>query len=181
MRPSRFATAIAFVLLTGLLLAAPAARGWALIGCVLAAVTAIPLAAKRRAGRNSTLVPWAVSFVVSAAVCVPLLISGSYTSVGAHVFVGLILWVALAASVRLVIAGARRVIRTRGALVSWIVSLSVSAIVLVPQLVLEHHRSDSARVFIGIGWWLILAALLRFVIFLADYFRRRLNGVRANA
>jgi hypothetical protein len=61
-------------------------------------------------------------------------------------------------------------------LVPWSVSLAVSAVVIVPQLATEHYRRVGAQVFAGLIWWVILAALLRLVIFLADYFRQRLNG-----
>jgi hypothetical protein len=172
----RSTTAIVLTLLAvGLLLAPPELRGWALIGCMLALIAAIPIAARRRAGKNSALVPWAISFAVSAAISVPLLVSGRYESVGGHVFFGLILWVVLAAFFRLVAFLVGRVGRVRMTLVPWAVSLTVSAVVIVPQLVTEHYRRVGAHVFAGLIWWVILAALLRLVIFLADYFRQRLN------
>jgi hypothetical protein len=175
----RSITAIVLPLAIGLLLAAPAVRGWALSGCVLALIVAIPLAVRRRDEQNSALAPWAVSFALSAAISVPQLVSEHYESVGGHVFFGLILWVVLAAFLRLVIFLVRRVGRNRMALVPWAVSLVVSAVVMVPQLVTEHYKSAGVQVFAGLIWWVILAALLRLVIFLADYFRKRLNGLGA--
>jgi hypothetical protein len=101
----RSTTAIVLALLAvGFLLAAPELRGWALIGCMLALIAAIPIASRRRAGKNSALVPWAISFAISAAISVPLLVSGRYESAGGHVFFGLILWVVLAAFFRLVVS-----------------------------------------------------------------------------
>lgn len=79
------------------------------------------------------------------------------------------------------LAVGRRVRRNRSSFVPWVVSLVVSAVVTVPQLAMEHYKSLIAHVLFGLIWWVVLAAILRLVIFLADYFRRRRNGLGANA
>jgi hypothetical protein len=48
----------------------------------------------------------------------------------------------------------------------------VSAVIATPQIALGHYKYAAGGVF----WWLILATLLRLVIFLADYLRSRSNG-----
>jgi apolipoprotein N-acyltransferase len=61
----------------------------------------------------------------------------------------------------------------RASAVPWYVSLGVSALLTLPQGIPFHHNSAAAGVFAGMIVWLLLAAFLRFVIFLADYLRSR--------
>ncbi len=70
----------------------------------------------------------------------------------------------------------RRIRRSGASPIPWVVSLGVSAVVTTPQIALGHYKHAAGAVFGGVFWWLILAALLRLVIFLADYLRSRNNG-----
>jgi hypothetical protein len=68
--------------------------------------------------------------------------------------------------------------RSRGELVAWTVSLVVSAVMTTPSFVLQDaHHKRLFYVAVAIAEWLLLAAILRLVIFLADYFRKRGTGV----
>ena len=44
---------------------------------------------------------------------------------------------------------------------------------LTPQMAVAHYKHPAWGALFGVVWWLVLAALLRLVIFLADYFRNR--------
>jgi drug/metabolite transporter (DMT)-like permease len=65
--------------------------------------------------------------------------------------------------------------------VPWVVSLVVSAITTTPQFIFGHHRHLAARISTGVLYWLVVAAFLRLVIFLADYFRNRRDRLHASA
>jgi hypothetical protein len=65
--------------------------------------------------------------------------------------------------------------------VPWVVSLVVSAITTAPQFVFAHYRHFAARISTGLLYWLVVAAFLRLVIFLADYFRNRSDRLHASA
>ncbi len=57
--------------------------------------------------------------------------------------------------------------------VPWAVSLIVSAIVILPQVLLTHYKSSTAVIVIFVILeWLLLAAIFRLVVFLSDRFRR---------
>lgn len=81
------------------------------------------------------------------------------------------LLVALTATI-LLLAG-RHVRRSGASLIPWAVSIAVSAVVTVPQAAVRHHRHVGSGVFATVVGTLLLAALLRFVVFLVDYFRQR--------
>jgi O-antigen/teichoic acid export membrane protein len=81
---------------------------------------------------------------------------------------------ALVAGVFLLVG--RRLRRKGDSLVPWLVSLGISAVITTPQIALEgHYKHIGGRVFAGVLWWLVLAALLRLAIFVADYFRKRFS------
>jgi hypothetical protein len=65
--------------------------------------------------------------------------------------------------------------------VPWVVSLVISAITTTPQFVFGQHRHLAARVSTTVIYWLVVAAFLRLVIFLADYFRNRRDRLHASA
>ena len=70
----------------------------------------------------------------------------------------------------LTVAGTR-IRRNEASPVPWLVSLGVSAVTTTPQVATGHYKHAAGAVFAGVFWWLVLAVFLRFVIFLADYFR----------
>jgi hypothetical protein len=115
----------------------------------------------------------------AAPVVVVLTVAALLLLVGAPAFAAIVFAVLLGVIVLIGVAVARHVPRWRRrdplARVSWLVSLIVSAVITVPQLALAHYRHAVAGVIGGVLWWLVLALVLRFVIFLADYFRRRVN------
>ena len=92
----------------------------------------------------------------------------------AVVVIGLLLVFGLPALVR-------SVMRSRSSRICWLVSLAVSAVIIAPQLALGHYKRAAAAAFGGVIEWLFLAAVLRLVIFLADYFRRRSSKRRRPA
>ncbi len=171
------AAAIAVVLIAvGFILAPPLGRELILIALLLAIIAAIFLAIGARIRRNrSSPAPWAAALVGGAAITVPLLVAKSGSAVSFRVFFGLILWLLFAAILAPVFLGARRV----SASVPWMVSLVVSAVITVPQLVTEHFKRVGPHVAWGVVWWLLFAAFLRLIIFLADYFRNRHNRLGA--
>ncbi len=67
----------------------------------------------------------------------------------------------------------RSAARSRSSRICWLVSLVVSALVLTPQLAVAHYKDAAAGVVGGVFWWLLLACLLRLVVFLADFFRSK--------
>jgi cell shape-determining protein MreD len=103
-----------------------------------------------------------------------LLVGGS--AVGGAALISCVIALLVAAAVGV----ARRAKRTGQSLVPWLVSLALAAVVVVPQLALRnnHYKHLGAFVVDCILSWLLLAALLRFAIFLTDYFRRRTTGRR---
>jgi cytochrome c biogenesis factor len=95
---------------------------------------------------------------------------------------GLVLiFLALVLVVVVLVALARWIQRKRTSSVPWVVSLVVSAITTTPQFIFGHHRHLAARTSTGVLYWLVVAALLRLVIFLADYFRNRSDRLHASA
>jgi hypothetical protein len=76
----------------------------------------------------------------------------------------------------LVVAG-RRIRRSGASLVPWLVSLVVGVVTTTPQVATAHYKHIAGGVFAGVLWSLVVAVYLRFVIFLADYFRRRGGGL----
>jgi hypothetical protein len=62
-------------------------------------------------------------------------------------------------------------------LTAWVASFAVSAVIVVPELVTEPWSGVAREVIWGVVWWAVLAAYLRLLIFLADYFRKRRNGL----
>jgi uncharacterized protein YqfA (UPF0365 family) len=71
----------------------------------------------------------------------------------------------------LVVAG-RRVRRAGASLVPWLVALAIGVVTTTPQVATAHYKHVAGGVFAGVFWSLLVALYLRFVIFLADYFRR---------
>jgi hypothetical protein len=67
----------------------------------------------------------------------------------------------------------RRIRRSGASLTPWIVSLVIGAVVTVPQVAVRHYKHVGAGVFAAIVGMLMLALLLRFVVFVVDYFRTR--------
>jgi hypothetical protein len=90
----------------------------------------------------------------------------------------LIIWALVLASVVLV-ALAKWTRRRRSSPVPWVVSLAVSAITTTPQFVFAQYKHLASRVSGGLLYWLVGAAFLRLVIFLADYFRNRSDHLLA--
>jgi O-antigen/teichoic acid export membrane protein len=83
----------------------------------------------------------------------------------------IVLLVALTATI-FTLAG-RRIRRGGGSLTPWVVSLVIGAIVTVPQTAVHQYKHVGAGVFAAIVGTLMLALLLRFVIFVVDYLRKR--------
>jgi predicted membrane channel-forming protein YqfA (hemolysin III family) len=92
----------------------------------------------------------------------------------------LIAWAIALVGVVLV-ALAKWIQRKRTSPVPWVVSLVVSAITTAPQFVFAHYRHFAGRMSSGVLYWLVVAAFLRLVIFLADYFRNRSDRLHASA
>ncbi len=84
--------------------------------------------------------------------------------------------VLVALTITIFVLVGRRIRRSGASPVPWVVSLGVSAVITTPQIALGHYMHAAGAAFGGVLWWLILAALLRLVIFLADYLRSRNNG-----
>ncbi len=90
---------------------------------------------------------------------------------------GIVFTAALSAlAVSIVVLVGRRIRRSGASPIPWVVSLGVSAVITPPQIAFGHYKHVAFAVFVGVVWWLILAALLRLVIFLADYLRGRREG-----
>jgi len=53
-------------------------------------------------------------------------------------------------------------------------------VVTVPQTAAAHYKHVARGVFGGGFWWIVLAAFLRLVIFLSDYFRRSRDELRTD-
>jgi hypothetical protein len=92
-------------------------------------------------------------------------------------FVGAAAFIAALAglTVALLLTAARRLRRRGTSRAPWVVSLAVSAVVELPQVLLQRWSERHSAVAVAVVcvlYVLILAAVLRFVIFLADYFRR---------
>jgi hypothetical protein len=92
----------------------------------------------------------------------------------------LVVW-ALALVGVVLVAVAKWIQRKRTSPVPWVVSLVVSAITTTPQFIYAHYRHLAERVSTGLLYWLVVAAFLRLVIFLADYFRSRSDRLHASA
>jgi uncharacterized protein YqfA (UPF0365 family) len=72
----------------------------------------------------------------------------------------------------------KRIRRKGDSLVPWLVSLGISAVITTPQIALEsHYKHIGAHVFAGVLGWLMLAALLRLAILMADYCRKRFGSM----
>jgi hypothetical protein len=55
----------------------------------------------------------------------------------------------------------------------WGVSLIISGVIILPQVLLGHYRGGTGfLVFFAVLQWLALALILRFVVFMADRVRR---------
>lgn len=114
-----------------------------------------------------------------ASVLIAVVVVLARSSVVAGIVVGTLV---VALVVLAVLGGRKLVMATRGRLyvqspsrVPLAVSLGVGALVTAPQFALAHFKHAWVGVMTGILSWLVLAAFLRFVIFLADYLRRRRN------
>jgi hypothetical protein len=92
----------------------------------------------------------------------------------------LIVW-ALALVGVVLVALAKWIQRKQTSPVPWVVSLVISAITTTPQFVFGHYRHLAGRMSTGLLYWLVLAAFLRLVIFLADYFRNRSDRLHVSA
>jgi hypothetical protein len=92
----------------------------------------------------------------------------------------LIIW-ALALVGVVLVALANWIRRRQSSPVPWVVSLAVSAITTTPEFIFAHYRHLAGRVSGGLLYWLVGAAFLRLVIFLADYFRNRSDRLHASA
>jgi hypothetical protein len=87
---------------------------------------------------------------------------------------GLVFVAVLAAlTTAIVVVVGRRIRRSGASLVPWLVSLVVGVVTTTPQVATAHYKHVAGGVFAGVFWSLLVAVYLRFVIFLADYFRRR--------
>lgn len=92
----------------------------------------------------------------------------------------LIVW-ALALVGVVLVALAKWIRRKQTSPVPWVVSLVVSAITTTPQFIFAHYKHLAGRVSTGLLYWLVVAAFLRLVIFLADYFRNQSDRLHAAA
>lgn len=62
----------------------------------------------------------------------------------------------------------------RAKVAPWAVALVISGVIILPQFLLENHKGSTAFLAaFGVAYWLLLAAIFRLVVFLADRFRRR--------
>lgn len=107
--------------------------------------------------------------VLAALLFAPFVVGGVFIAVLAALVVGV-----------LVVVG-KRIRRKGDSLVPWLVSLGISAVITTPQIALEgHYKHIGARVFAGVLGWLMLAALLRLAILMADYCRKRFGRMRSH-
>jgi hypothetical protein len=108
--------------------------------------------------------------VLAALLFAPFVVGAVFIAVLAALVVGIFLVVG------------RQIRRKGDSLVPWLVSLGISAVIITPQIALEgHYKHIGARVFAGVLGWLILAAVLRLAILIADYCRKRFGNMGSHA